>query len=69
MNEFVRRLLIGAGSMFLVPAGLLPKPQFRITVIGNTATREIAGDFSRIASDLNRATDAIEHSAQLELSI
>lgn len=69
MSEFVRQLLIGAGSIFLAPAGMLPQPQFRVTVPGGTAQQAIASDFSRVAADLCRATDRAERAAQLELSI
>lgn len=63
--DFLRQFAIGAGSILLVPAGLLPRPQLTVTVPG-TATESIAGDFARIAHDLRRATKKVEEASQLE---
>lgn len=67
--DFLRQLAVGAGSIFFVPGGLLPRPQFTVTIPNGTATEAIAGDFSRIAGDLERAVNKVEHASQLEFSI
>ena len=64
--DFLRQLAVGAGSIFLVPVGLLPRPQFTVTVPSGTATEAIAGDFARISGDLRRATKKVEEARQLE---
>ncbi len=69
MNEVVRQLLIGAGSIFMAPAGLLPQPRLRLTLPGSTVEQAIAGDISRVAADLCHATERAEMASQLELSI
>jgi len=69
MKEFIRQLAFGAGSIFLAPAGMIPKPRFRITVPSPTATQDICYDFSRVAGDFRRSIERVEREGQLELSI
>jgi hypothetical protein len=69
MKEIIRQLAVGAGSIFLAPAGRIPRPKFRITVPSPRATQDICYDFSRVASDLRRSIERVEREGQLELSI
>ena len=64
--EAIRQILIGAGSIFLVPMGLLPRPELTVTILSGTATQAIAGDFSRVAGDLQKAITKVENATQLE---
>ena len=69
MREFVRQILIGAGSIFLGPTGAIPRPAYTITLPPETSTMAIAGDFSRVAGDMARSIEKVEREGQLELSI
>jgi hypothetical protein len=69
MKEIIRQLAVGAGSIFLAPAGIIPKPRFRITIPSPTATQDICYDFSRVAGDLRRSMERVEHEGQLKLGI
>jgi hypothetical protein len=69
MKEIIRQLTVGAGLIFLAPAGRIPQPRFRITVPSPKATQDICYDFSRVANDLRRSIERVEREGQLELSI
>jgi hypothetical protein len=67
MVEAIRQILIGIGSIVLAPAGQLPRAEARITLPPENATSAIAYDFSKVAGDLHRSIDKIEHAEQLPL--
>lgn len=69
MRDTTRQFLLGAAAIFWAPLGLLPRPQYRITVPELTAKDALAGDFARIGADFRVATRKIEKATQLELSI
>ena len=66
MNDFARQFILGAASIILAPAGMLPEPGYRITQPESTATDAIAGDFARVSADLSRSIRRVEKSVQLE---
>ena len=53
-------MLIGAGSILLVPLGLLPRPRLVVTVPDITPMQALAGDFSRVAGDLRKAMAKVD---------
>ena len=68
MKEFFHHFLVGAGAIFLAPAGATPEPSRRITIPNDTNTA-LAYDFGAIGRDLKRATYKIEHLSQMELEL
>ncbi len=69
MKDAARQFVIGFGSIFLAPAGALPKPGRRITLPPNSSTEAIAHDFGVVSADLARAIERVEHAHQLELGV
>lgn len=69
MKDFLHHFLVGAGAIFLAPAGATPEPSRRITLPPSDATNALAHDFGAIGGDLKRAMDKVEHRYQLELQL
>lgn len=70
MPEAIRQFLIGAGSVLLAPAGLIPpKSSYRVTVFSRGAAREIGGDFARFSSFMKREIERKESEKQLDLGL
>jgi hypothetical protein len=66
MSDFARQVILGAASILLAPAGLMPQPGYRRTILERTATDAVSGDFARVSADLTRAIRTVEKSVQLE---
>ena len=60
----VHNLLMGASVVLLDPFAGDPVAPVTITVPSDDA---VANDFGRVAGDLTRAIDKIEHAGQMEL--
>jgi hypothetical protein len=69
MNETLRHVLAGAGSILLAPAGVLHSAQLRITLPPSNATDAIAHDFGIVSAHLKRAMAKVEHAEQMELEL
>jgi hypothetical protein len=63
--RIVHHLLFGASSVLLDPFAGDPVAAATITIPGDN---EVAADFGRISSDLQRAISKIEHADQMELA-
>jgi hypothetical protein len=60
--QFVHNLLMGASVVLLDPFAGDPFAPVTITVPSDDA---VANDFARVAGDLTRAIDKIEHAGQI----
>lgn len=69
MHSLLRHLAIGASSIVLAPAGLLPRPDLRITIPQRTATESIGHDFGMIGRDFVRAMEKVALEEQLEFKL
>jgi hypothetical protein len=69
MRDAFLQMFMGMGAIILAPANRLPRPHFRITLPPDNAMQAIGFDFSRVANDLTRSIDKIEHAKQLELKM
>ena len=69
MNEVMRQFVCGVGAIILAPSGQLPFKGLRITLPPENATQAIGFDFSRVAKDLRRSIEKVEHAKQLELGV
>ena len=62
---FLHNLLMGASVVLLDPFAGDPVAPVSITVPSQDA---LANDFGRVAGDLTRAIDKVEHAGQMELA-
>ena len=69
MKEALRQILIGAGSIFLAPAGGIPQAPLRITLPPSNSTSALAYDFHAVSRDFVRAIERVEHAGQMELEL
>ncbi len=63
--RIVHDLLVGAGSVLLDVFAGDPVAQVTITLPNDDA---LASDFGRVAADLRKSIDKVEHADQLELT-
>lgn len=69
MNERLKQVILGVGSLILGPANVLPQPGLRITLPPENSSIAIARDFGMVGRDLTRELQKKETADQLMLGV
>jgi hypothetical protein len=67
MSVVLPNLAIGMGSI-LLPSLFSEAANQRVTILPNTASDAVAGDFRTVAGDLSKSLTTAEKATQLELA-
>ena len=69
MNERLKQVVLGLGSLVLAPANMLPGPGMRITLPPKDSAAAVARDFGMVGRDMTRELQKHETAGQLMLDV